>query len=99
MNYYNLPKEIDLLIARLKTKATTDEYTSVVTAINTLSPTNWYFLVEQLKEFVVILTLYQASAIDGDLQDILDELTSIKWYNFLQKVTKIKSAIELIETL
>ncbi len=99
MNYYNLPKEIDLLIARLKAKAVTEEYDEVVSKIDVLTQTTWYSLVNKLKAVVVVLTAYQAEAVDGDLQDILDDLGSINWLNFLQKTVKIKEAVELIETL
>jgi len=49
-----------------------------------------------LKEYII---LYQTEAVDGDLQDIIDEITIINWFNYLSNANKIKTAIELIETL
>lgn len=99
MNYYNLPKELNLLISRLKVKANTDAYTSVVEKIGTLGQTHWYLLIGQLKEILTVLVIYQSSALDGDLQDFIDDLEIINWYNFLQKAIIIEKAIDLIETL
>lgn len=99
MNYYNLLKEIDLLINRFRVKANTDGYTSVVQKIDTLGQTHWYTLVGQLKEIIATLVIYQALALDGNLQDFIDNLEIINWYNFLQKAIIIEKAIDLIETL
>lgn len=97
--YFNLPHEVDTLISRLKVKSTSDGYTTVVSQINLLEKTLWYSMLTQLKDIVVVLSLYQVEAVDGDLQDLIDELIDINWYNFLSKVNIIEKAVILIESL
>lgn len=99
MNYYNLPKTIDLLINRFKVKTTSDGYTALTEKIEALKPTSWYTLIPQLRLIKEYIVLYQTEAIDGDLQDIIDGIQTISWYNHLSKANKIKQATELIETI
>ena len=99
MTYFNLPHKIDLLIVRLKNKSQTDGYTTSYNYFKALKLTIWYSLLKQLKDIVVGLSLYQVQALDGDLQDLIDELQNITWRNFLSKVNTIEKAVKLIETL
>lgn len=99
MIYLNLPYKIDLFISRLKAKSYSDEYTIVYNYFNSLKKTTWYNLPNLVKDIVVGISLYQVEAIDGDLQDLIDELQNITWFNILSKITLIKQATELIETL
>jgi len=99
MTYLNLPHQIDLLIVRLKNKSQSDGYTTVYNYFKALKKTTWFNLPNLLKDVVVGISLYQTEAVDGDLQDIIDELQVINWFNILQKSAKIKQATELIETL
>lgn len=97
--YFNLPHELDLLINRIKVKSTADGYTDVVVQANKLHPTLWYSLLTQINNITFLLSLYQVHAVDGDLQDYIDKLTHVSWYNFLTKVKTIEKAVTLIETL
>jgi hypothetical protein len=99
MNYYNLPKKIDLLVNRLLVKVTSESYLGLVAEIQALPKTTWNTTITQLKKIANILIEYQTEALDGDLQDLIDELTTINWYNFLQQTKKIEMAVELIEEL
>jgi len=99
MNFYNLPNEIDTLIGRFKTKTTSDEYVALTEKLEALKQTNWFIMLPQLRLLKEYIILYQTEAVDGDLQDIIDEITIINWFNYLSNANKIKTAIELIETL
>lgn len=99
MNFYNLPNEIDILIGRFKAKTTSDEYVALTEKLEALKQTNWFIMLPQLRLLKEYIILYQTEAVDGDLQDIIDEITIINWFNYLSNANKIKTAIELIETL
>lgn len=99
MNYYNLTKSIDLLINRFKVKTTLDGYTGLTQKLEALKPTTWFTIITQLKLIKEYIVLYQTEAVDGDLQDIIDDIQTINWFNYLSKANKIKQAVELIETI
>lgn len=100
MNYYlSLPKNIDNLIARLKAEATSDGYTAIVTKLDALEKTQWYNLPHKLNKLVDVITDYQLLLVDGDLQDLLDEVKTIYWFSYLTKVNKLVEITELIESI
>jgi hypothetical protein len=99
MTHYNLPTETDKLIIRLKNKCQEDSYTGLVTYFTKLNKTLWFNYPKQLKDIVVGIALYQTEAVDGDLQDVIDDLQNINWFNSLSSAQKIKKATEIIESL
>ena len=99
MNYYNLAKSIDLLINRFKVKTTSDGYAGLTQKLEALKSTNWFTVIPQLKLLKEYVILYQTEAVDGDLQDIIDDIQTTNWFNYLSKANKTKQAIELIETI
>lgn len=90
MTYYNLINQIKALLLRLEVKIETQIVLSTVT---------WYNLPAKLREITTVLISYQSTALDGDLQDIIDDLEVINWFSVLNSTKKIKEAIVLIETL
>lgn len=95
----NTPNIVDNLIERLKVKATSDGYTAIVTQLNNLSPTTWFNLSFKLNALMGIIKNYQLLLIDGDLQDLIDDIGVIYWFTYFRKVAVLIDITELIESL
>jgi hypothetical protein len=95
----NTPNIVDNLIERLKVKATSDGYTAIVTQLNNLSPTTWFNLPFKLNALMAVIKNYQLLLIDGDLQDLIDDIGIIYWFTYFRKVAVLIDITELIESL
>lgn len=99
MMYINLPKNIDNLVSRLEIKTTADTYTAIATKFSNLKAVTWYNLPYQLNRIVDIIKEYQVLAIDGDVQDGLDSIGKVFWFNYISKVNKLIVLVETIEAI
>lgn len=95
----NTPNIIDNLIGRLKVKATSDGYTSIITQLESLAPTTWFNLPFKLNALMRIIKNYQLLLIDGDLQDLIDSIGIIYWFTYFRKVAILIELTELIESI
>lgn len=99
MQYTKLPQIIDDLVSRLSAEANADGYTAIYNSLVALKPTTWYNLPYQLNNLTDIIKAYQLLLIDGDLQDLIDEIGIIYWYNIFKKASLLIESVELIESL
>jgi len=97
--YTTIPSVINNLIGRLKTAAIADAKTDVVLALTAIGTVSWFNLPYNLNKLESAIKLYQTSLLDGDLQDLIDKLGIVAWYDLFNKVVTLIEATELIETL
>lgn len=95
--YTNSPAIITDLVARARAEADADA--QPLTKFNAIGQISWWSLIEQMRLFKEALELYQTFLLDGDLQDVLDELGEIHWYNILHRVDLFIKAVEIIESI
>jgi hypothetical protein len=48
---------------------------------------------------MTVIKNYQLLLIDGDVQDLIDEIGVIYWFNIFNKVANIKLLVETIEAI
>lgn len=99
MQYTKIPQIVDNLVYRLSIKATADEYTTIHNELIALNTLTWFNLPYQLNKIMDIVKKYQVELVDGNLQDLLDEIGSVYWYNIFKKVSLLIETVELIESL
>lgn len=97
--YTTIPSVINNLISRLKSAAIVDTRTDVVLALTAIGTVSWFNLPFNLNKLENAIKLYQTTLLDGDLQDLIDEVDKIAWYDLFNKVTILIETTELIETL
>lgn len=99
MNYAKIPSICDDLVYRLSVEANSDGYTAIYNKLTALKPMTWYNLPFQLNVLMDIVSEYQVELVDGDLQDLIDSIGKIYWYDIFKKVSELIEATELIESL
>jgi hypothetical protein len=99
MANFKIPINIENLIDRLKVKATEDGYTSIVTQLTNVKPVLWFNLPGKLNQLMTVIKNYQLLLLDGDVQDLIDEIGVIYWFNIFNKVANIKLLVETIEAI
>lgn len=99
MTYIELPKNIDNLVKRLGEKATTDTYIAIATKFDNLKPTTWFNLPFQLNKIMDIIKEYQELLNNSDIQDLIDKISIIYWYDVLDKTNKLVELTEVIEAI
>lgn len=95
----NTPNIVDNLIERLKVKAISDGYTTIVIQLDNLSFTTWFNLPFKLNALMRVIKNYQLLLIDGNLQDLIDEVGVIYWFTYFRKLANLIEITELIESL
>jgi len=99
MQYTKIPQIVDDLISRLSIKATADGYTTIHNKLAALKTVTWFNLPYQINTIMDIVVEYQIELIDGDLQNLIDDIGNIYWYNIFKKVSLLIETVELIESL
>jgi serine/threonine protein kinase HipA of HipAB toxin-antitoxin module len=93
------PSIVDDLIKRLRVKAIADGYTAIVLELEALKPTKWFNLPYKLNTLMNVIKNYQLLALDGDVQDKIDEIGKIHWFNYFIKIAILIELTELIEAI
>ena len=99
MQYTKIPQIVDDLISRLSIKATADGYTTIHNKLVALKTVTWFNLPYQLNIIMDIIVEYQIELIDGDLQNLIDDIGNIMWFKYFKKVSLLIETVELIESL
>ena len=99
MRYTNIPAIVEDLISRLAAEATSDGYIVIANRFTALEPVTWFNLPYQLNKIMDIIGDYQTELLDGDVQDLLDEIGTIYWFNIFKKVSLLVELTELIESI
>ncbi len=97
--YTTIPSVINDLVSRLKTAAIADAKIDVVAAFTAIGTVSWFNLPFNLNKLTSAIKLYQTYLVDGDLQDLIDELGVIAFYDLFHKVNILIKATELIESI
>lgn len=97
--YTTIPGVVNDLIKRLRAEAVADSQTALVSSLDDIGVVTWFNLPFLLNKLVAVIKGYQDVLVDGELQDIIDEISVIYFYDIFNKVSFLIEAVELIETL
>jgi hypothetical protein len=96
---FKIPIDIESLIDRLEVTATEDGYTNIVTQLTNVKPVIWFNLPSKLNQLMNVIKNYQLLLLDGDVQDLIDEIGIVYWYNIFKKVSNLNTLVATIEAI
>ena len=99
MQYTKIPSIVDNLIERTAAKARVGEFTEISYKLLALKPITWFNLPYQLNKLVGVIKEFQLILDNEDLQNSINSLGTIIWFNIFKKVAELSKTVELIESL
>ena len=99
MQYTKIPSIVDNLIERTAAKARVGEFTEISYKLLALKPITWFNLPYQLNKLVGVIKEFQIILDNEDLQNHIDSISNIMWFEYFKKVTELIKTVELIESL
>jgi hypothetical protein len=97
--YTTIPAVVNNLIVRLRIAAVGDSKTNIVASLDAIGTMTWYNLIFRLNALKDVIKLFQVYLLDGELQDFIDEIGIVAFYDLFHKVAVLIEATELIESL
>lgn len=99
MQYTKIPSIIDNLIERIAAKARVGNFLEISDKLLAIKPITWFNLPYQLNKLVGVIKEFQLILDNEDLQNSINSLGTIIWFNILKKVAELIKTVELIESL
>jgi hypothetical protein len=99
MIYIDTPKNIDNIISRLEHKATIDGQTAIAIKFSKLKGTTFYNFPHKLNRLIDVIKEYQLVLIDGNVQDLIDSIDEVQWFNCIKKLNQISKLTKIIEAI
>lgn len=99
MQYTITPSIIDNAILRIAAKAKIGDFVEINDKLLALKPITWFNLPYQFNKVIDIVKEYQVEVVDGDLQDLIDDIATVSWFGYFKKVDLLVKIVEHIESL